>query len=128
MKFTCIIDCILVYDCYDWGLMLLVVLLCFTVFDTQCFLICLCHFLRKIYYIACIPKGHNKTWKLLQFLLFLYTPWRKHVKVTSFGRVTFSYSATRWHLTLGYISKLPGEIISLPVLCAAIIWCPGISN
>ena len=59
-------------------------------------------------------------------------------KVTRFSRVTFSYAAVQlpfdinFPWSLDYIrnqcSGLPGETISLSGLCAANIWCPGISN
>ena len=50
--------------------------------------------------------------------------------VTSFGRASFSYSAVQppFDINFPWSLGLPGLTISLPVLYAAKIWHPGISN
>ena len=58
--------------------------------------------------------------------------WRAYykVKVSRFGRVAFSYSDVQppFDIKFPWSSGLPGETISLPVLCAANIRLTGISN
>ena len=92
--------------------------------------------LLLIDFLIALSNTYIIAWHIVMVIV-CHGKWREHTskfksKGTSFGRAAFSYSAVQpqfniifpWSLCPG----LPGETVSLAVLCAANIRRPGISN